>query len=124
MLWQQSDGDSSVVLHFDRRQRGRSSWSFMGEPSSASYIRKVQHLIEQCLVFHMNKEECIEALSKHANIDPVITSTVWTELEKENKEFFQTYMKGQEEKALDMATEERVQKMLAEEAAKDLDKDI
>nr|XP_009419268.1 PREDICTED: uncharacterized protein LOC103999278 isoform X2 [Musa acuminata subsp. malaccensis] len=47
----------------------------MGESSSASYIRMVQHLIEQCLVFHMNKNECMEALAKHANIQPVITST-------------------------------------------------
>ncbi|XP_074584579.1 uncharacterized protein LOC141840479 [Curcuma longa] len=92
----------------------------MAEPSSASYIRMVQHLIEQCLVFHMNQEECIEALSKHANIKPVITSIVWKELEKENTEFFQAYMKEQEEKA----AEERIQKMLAEvAAAKDSDKD-
>lgn len=36
---------------------------------------QVQHLIEKCLTFHMSKEECMEALSKHAKIDPVITST-------------------------------------------------
>ncbi|BAT83085.1 hypothetical protein VIGAN_04018600 [Vigna angularis var. angularis] len=49
----------------------------MAEPShsSASYIHMVQHLIEKCLIFHMSKEECMEALSKHANIKPVITST-------------------------------------------------
>ncbi|CAK9187485.1 unnamed protein product [Ilex paraguariensis] len=35
----------------------------------------VQHLIEKCLIFRMTKEECMEALSKHANITPVITST-------------------------------------------------
>ncbi|KAI7745428.1 hypothetical protein M8C21_020999, partial [Ambrosia artemisiifolia] len=51
----------------------------------------VQYMIEKCLIFHMNKEECIEALSKHANIMPVITSTVWKELEKANREFFQSY---------------------------------
>ncbi|CAL2242658.1 unnamed protein product [Prunus armeniaca] len=39
----------------------------------------------------MTKEECMEALSKHANIKPVITSTVWNELAKENKEFFEAY---------------------------------
>nr|DAD25929.1 TPA_asm: hypothetical protein HUJ06_027397 [Nelumbo nucifera] len=38
--------------------------------SSASYIHMVQHLIEKCLLFYMTKEECIEALSKHANIKP------------------------------------------------------
>ncbi|XP_058756406.1 uncharacterized protein LOC131629637 [Vicia villosa] len=62
--------------------------------SSASYIHLVQHLIEKCLIFHMTKEECMEALSKHANINPIITSTVWNELEKENKEFFEPYMKS------------------------------
>ncbi|PHT80864.1 hypothetical protein T459_13879 [Capsicum annuum] len=43
--------------------------------SSASYIHLVQHLIEKCLIFQMTKEECMEALSKHANIKPIITST-------------------------------------------------
>ncbi|KAK4353361.1 hypothetical protein RND71_028879 [Anisodus tanguticus] len=39
----------------------------------------------------MTKEECMEALSKHANIKPVISVTVWNELEKENREFFEAY---------------------------------
>ncbi|CAL9007955.1 unnamed protein product [Prunus brigantina] len=59
--------------------------------SSATYIHLVHHLIEKCLIFHMTKEECMEALFKHANIKPVITSTVWNELAKENKEFFEAY---------------------------------
>ncbi|XP_034203837.1 uncharacterized protein LOC117618361 [Prunus dulcis] len=59
--------------------------------SSATYIHLVHHLIETCLIFHMTKEECMEALSKDANIKPVITSTVWNELAKENKEFFEAY---------------------------------
>ncbi|KAI7733685.1 hypothetical protein M8C21_018663 [Ambrosia artemisiifolia] len=59
--------------------------------SSASYIHMVHHLIEKCLIFNMSKEECMEALSKHANIMPAITSTVWSELEKENKDFFESY---------------------------------
>ncbi|XP_076949959.1 uncharacterized protein LOC143622794 [Bidens hawaiensis] len=59
--------------------------------SSASYIHMVHHLIEECLVFNMSKEQCMEALSKHANILPAITSTVWNELEKENKGFFEAY---------------------------------
>ncbi|KAK3422428.1 hypothetical protein EUGRSUZ_G02890 [Eucalyptus grandis] len=63
----------------------------MGDSSSASYIHMVHHLIEKCLIFRMSKEECMDALSKHANIKPVITSTVWNELEKENKEFFEEY---------------------------------
>ena len=36
---------------------------------------QVHHMIEKCLIFNMSKEECVEALSKHANITPVITST-------------------------------------------------
>lgn len=36
---------------------------------------QVHHLIEECMVFNMSKEECMEALFKHANIKPVITST-------------------------------------------------
>lgn len=36
---------------------------------------QVHHLIEECIIFNMSKEECMEALSKHANIKPVITST-------------------------------------------------
>uniref|UniRef100_A0A0E0CA16 Uncharacterized protein n=1 Tax=Oryza meridionalis TaxID=40149 RepID=A0A0E0CA16_9ORYZ len=67
------------------------------DSSPASYIRLVQHLIEKCICYNMNKEECMETLEKHANIKPVITSTVWKELEKENSEFFATYKKGQGE---------------------------
>lgn len=88
---------------------------------------QVHHLIEECIVFKMSMEECMEALSKHANIKPIITSTgqsqypsnlwkthhirenliqifvssilfaVWNELEKENKEFFEAYRKSREE---------------------------
>ncbi|KAG1365752.1 hypothetical protein COCNU_12G007520, partial [Cocos nucifera] len=79
----------------------------------------VQHLIEKCLLFHMNKEECVDALSKHANIKPVITSTVWTELEKENKEFFEAYNREREEWLSETETMRRIQKMLAEIAARD-----
>lgn len=67
--------------------------------SPASYIRLVQHLIEKCICYSMNKEECMEALEKHAKIKPVITSTVWKELEKENREFFETYKKDREEES-------------------------
>ncbi|CAK9320009.1 unnamed protein product [Citrullus colocynthis] len=72
----------------------------MEDDPSASYIHMVHHLIEKCIIFNMTKEECMEALSKHANIKPVITSTVWNELEKENKEFFEAYNK----KRRDVAT--------------------
>lgn len=36
---------------------------------------QVQYLIEKCLVFHMDRLECADALFKHANIQPVITTT-------------------------------------------------
>ncbi|KAK1271172.1 hypothetical protein QJS04_geneDACA019983 [Acorus gramineus] len=66
----------------------------------------------------MNKEECMEALSKHANIKPVITSTVWKELQKENKEFFEAYDKQREDRILEMETMQRVfQKIIADAAA-------
>ena len=35
----------------------------------------MQHLIEKCICYNMNKEECMETLEKHAKIMPVITST-------------------------------------------------
>ncbi|KAH7672683.1 Angiotensin-converting enzyme 2 protein [Dioscorea alata] len=79
---------SSSVCHFQ---------AFIMVDSSASYIRMVQHLIERCLLFNMSKEECVEAISQHANINPIITSTVWKELEKENKEFFEEYTRAREE---------------------------
>ncbi|KAK8317560.1 hypothetical protein V6Z12_A13G117900 [Gossypium hirsutum] len=81
----------------------------MGD-SSASYINL--HLIEECLIFNMSKEECMEALSKHANIKPVITSTVWDELEKENKEFFEAYIKGRDQRATEIEKRQRIQKKL------------
>ncbi|TYI87484.1 hypothetical protein E1A91_D04G138600v1 [Gossypium mustelinum] len=64
------------------------------DDSSASYI-------------HM--EECMEALSKHASIKPVITSTVWNELEKENKEFFEAYTRNRDQRATDMEKRQRIQ---------------
>ncbi|KAJ8436498.1 hypothetical protein Cgig2_003196 [Carnegiea gigantea] len=96
------------------------------DDSSASYIHMVQHLIEKCLIFHMTKEECMEALSKHANIKPVITSTgkhdgkpstrVWNELEKENKEFFEAYLKAKscEDRMSEAETSQMIQKMISE----------
>ncbi|KAL0002987.1 hypothetical protein SO802_016768 [Lithocarpus litseifolius] len=60
----------------------------------------------------MTKEECMEALSKHANIDPVITSTVWNELEKENKEFFETYAQSQRQSKADLMSEEETTRLI------------
>ncbi|XP_022743179.1 uncharacterized protein LOC111294216 [Durio zibethinus] len=93
----------------------------MGD-SSASYIHMVQHLIEKCLIFNMTKEECMEALSKHANIKPVITSTVWNELEKENKEFFEAYAQSQskQDRMSEEETSQMIQRMISD-SSKDAD---
>lgn len=82
---------------------------------SASYIRMVHHLIENCIIFNMSREECMEALSKHANIKPVITSTVWKELEKENKEFFEAYEKNRKEvsSSAETETKQRIEQILS-----------
>ncbi|XP_062210795.1 uncharacterized protein LOC133912201 [Phragmites australis] len=68
------------------------------ETNPASYIHMVQHLIERCMTFGMSMEECMEALSKRADVQPIVTSTVWKELEKENKEFFHNYKQWVSEK--------------------------
>ncbi|CAN8279388.1 unnamed protein product [Cochlearia groenlandica] len=87
----------------------------MASSSSASYIHMVQHMIEKCLIFHMSKDECVEALSKHANITPVITSTVWKELEKENKEFFKEYEEKQnKEQMSEEETNQMIQKIISD----------
>ncbi|KAL4369725.1 hypothetical protein GQ457_05G032300 [Hibiscus cannabinus] len=92
----------------------------MGD-SSTSYIHMVQHLIEKCLIFNMSKEECMEALSKHANIKPVITSTVWNELEKENKEFFEAYAQSQskQDRMSEEETSQMIRKMISDSSNKD-----
>ncbi|MCD7461462.1 hypothetical protein HAX54_046179 [Datura stramonium] len=96
----------------------------MGD-SPASYIYMVQHLIEKCLIFHMTKEECIEALSKHANIKPVITVTVWNELEKENREFFEAYDQSHNKnRATEAEASKMIQKLILDhDHAKNSDKE-
>ncbi|KAJ9176368.1 hypothetical protein P3X46_011687 [Hevea brasiliensis] len=59
-----------------------------------SYIRMVHHLIERCLLLHMSRDQCIKALAEHANIRPLVTLTVWRELQKENKDFFHAYFRS------------------------------
>ncbi|XP_071709604.1 uncharacterized protein [Rutidosis leptorrhynchoides] len=93
--------------------------------TSASYIHLVQHLIEKCLIFRMSKDECMEALSKHAKIKPVITSTVWNELEKENREFFESYSRSQSEPSSEAdlsETNQLIQKMISDHQAGNDDK--
>ncbi|KAI9111608.1 hypothetical protein K1719_017298 [Acacia pycnantha] len=51
----------------------------------------VQNLIERCLILHMNQDQCVKALAEHARITPLVTLTVWKELQKENKDFFRAY---------------------------------
>lgn len=36
---------------------------------------QVHHMIEKCICFNLSKEECMDALEKHANVKPVVTST-------------------------------------------------
>ncbi|XP_054808834.1 uncharacterized protein LOC129310958 isoform X2 [Prosopis cineraria] len=55
------------------------------------YIRMVQNLIERCLILHMSQDQCVKALAEHARITPLVTLTVWKELQKENKDFFRAY---------------------------------
>ncbi|XP_073151998.1 uncharacterized protein [Henckelia pumila] len=96
----------------------------MASDSSAQYIHTVQHLIETCITFNMSKEECMETLSKHANIQPIITSTVWKELEKENKEFFEAYTKKREEKASELTeTTQRLHKIQLDSSEREETKD-
>ncbi|KAF3433778.1 hypothetical protein FNV43_RR24881 [Rhamnella rubrinervis] len=70
----------------------------------------------------MTKEECMEALSKHADIKPVITSTVWNELEKENKEFFEAYAQsqGKGDRISEEETSQMIQKLISD-SSKDSD---
>uniref|UniRef100_A0A2P2JZM7 Uncharacterized protein MANES_12G026600 n=2 Tax=Rhizophora mucronata TaxID=61149 RepID=A0A2P2JZM7_RHIMU len=56
------------------------------------YIRMVQYLIERCILLHMSRDQCIKALAERARILPLVTLTVWRELQNENKDFFQAYM--------------------------------
>ncbi|KAJ8758990.1 hypothetical protein K2173_003228 [Erythroxylum novogranatense] len=59
-----------------------------------TYIRMVQHLIERCLLLQMTRDQCIKALAEHANIRPLVTLTVWRELQKENSGFFHAYQRS------------------------------
>ncbi|XP_057774522.1 uncharacterized protein LOC130993621 [Salvia miltiorrhiza] len=59
-----------------------------------TYIRMVHNLIERCLLLHMDRDECVKALAEHARIQPLVTITVWKELLKENKDFFQSYFRS------------------------------
>lgn len=43
----------------------------------------------------------------------LLLNTVWKELEKENKEFFEAYARKNAERATVMETRERIEKMLA-----------
>ncbi|KAF2579269.1 hypothetical protein F2Q70_00007043 [Brassica cretica] len=61
----------------------------------------------------MGKKECMDALFKHANINPIITSTVWKELEKENKEFFEAYERRREEIPTEKETARRIRDLLS-----------
>lgn len=125
------------------------SWSIFYHLTDADHIiimciywLQVHHLIEECIVFNMGKEECMDALFKHANIKPIITSTgthiidrymvvwynsnlwkirvgelikfaVWKELAKENKEFFEAYERRREEIPTEKETARRIRDLLS-----------
>nr|GMD95777.1 Angiotensin-converting enzyme 2 [Ipomoea batatas] len=36
---------------------------------------EVQSLIERCLLLHMDREQCVKALARHARIRPLVTLT-------------------------------------------------
>eukprot|EP00249_Psilotum_nudum_P017563 c26389_g2_i3 orf=479-877(+) len=81
---------------------------------SQSYLQLVQHLIEKCMLYHMGRDECIKALAQYALVQPIVTVTVWKELEKANKEFFISYFKhrtGRQFRALREITEEPTGKL-------------
>lgn len=44
---------------------------------------------------------------------------VWKELEKENKEFFESYSRGREEKLSEMKTREKILKLLSDSSGED-----
>ncbi|KAI4319532.1 hypothetical protein MLD38_033119 [Melastoma candidum] len=97
--------------------------SSLSSPSSpASYIHLVHRLIEECILFNMNKEECMDALSKHARIQPIVTSTVWKGLEKENPGFFDAYAKQRRETTVTTTSREanirRLQELISDDPAK------
>ncbi|XP_042423929.1 uncharacterized protein LOC122011616 isoform X1 [Zingiber officinale] len=54
-------------------------------------LLQVQHLIERCLTFHLDREDCARVLAKRANIQPVVTNAVWDGLQRENPGFFDFY---------------------------------
>ncbi|KVH92838.1 Conserved hypothetical protein CHP01589, plant [Cynara cardunculus var. scolymus] len=43
------------------------------------------------MLFSMSRDDCMRTLAEHADIHPIVTLTVWEELLKENKSFFQAY---------------------------------
>eukprot|EP00271_Cylindrocystis_brebissonii_P012532 TRINITY_DN311_c0_g2_i1.p1 TRINITY_DN311_c0_g2~~TRINITY_DN311_c0_g2_i1.p1 ORF type:complete len:152 (-),score=16.13 TRINITY_DN311_c0_g2_i1:800-1255(-) len=58
---------------------------------SRSYILTVQRLIEKCLTLTMDRNACVRALARHAGVKPIVTLTVWKELEQANPDFFLSY---------------------------------
>ncbi|RWW57378.1 hypothetical protein BHE74_00035875 [Ensete ventricosum] len=102
----------------------------MGESSSASYIRMVRQTCSSSffsprwsrLMLHGHHGGACACGSSGATLDRAMPRLPHEQ--GRNKEFFQAYMKDQEEKTSEMeAVERRIQKMLAETAAKDSDKE-
>lgn len=86
--------------------------------ASHTYVLMVQHLIEKCLLLQLDREQCVRALAKHARVLPAVTTVVWQELEKENKDFFAEYArKRQEEHRTRAAVRPRATEQLCGPAA-------
>ncbi|XP_031099637.1 uncharacterized protein LOC116003838 [Ipomoea triloba] len=58
---------------------------------SCEDLQMVQSRIWQCLQLYMSREEVVNNLFVHDNIEPSITELVWQKLEDENQEIFQAY---------------------------------
>lgn len=65
-----------------------------GHEVSYSDVLMVQHLIEWCILLCMERDQCVRSLAKYARVKPVITITVWNELEKNNPDFFAEYARN------------------------------
>lgn len=72
----------------------------------------------QCLVAYFKWLASINNMYLH-----MYTYAVWTELEKENREFFEAYMRNREKQATEMEMMQWIQRILQETAARDPDND-
>ncbi|CAA6667139.1 unnamed protein product [Spirodela intermedia] len=87
---------SSQVSQESQHDRQNNSGTDAPMAESASILsidnnKKVQNLIERCLLMYMNRNEVVRILLTRARIEPGFTTLVWQKLEEENAEFFRAY---------------------------------